>query len=254
MCCGCLIAVMNCALLASTVSRIPPSCCYSSLAATTKWAKIVAVWVEVCWLPRLILNLCHTSLNSNCWFSSEWVLHCDVWKPFGISCFADSFILKFFLKRVILLTPWFSRCLTPISFLYPNSTCRFDIRSPVLFSLFIGKQCGTNLLLFMEADTLRHALITFFFFFSRRTWFNFTNQRYINLILKEKDEEKIKAFVEFRTHCSWFLCTVFIKWKNMTWQLVSIHQFNWNNWNSSITIEIIPVTPSDQIKIKEKSE
>lgn len=81
--------------------------------------------------------------------------------------------------------------ITPILFLYPDSTGCFDTQSPVLLSLFFRKQCGKNLLLFMEADALRHALITFFFFL--QTGFNSTNQRYINLILKEKDEEKNKG-------------------------------------------------------------
>lgn len=118
-----------------------------------------------CCLSWSLLTCWRLSLNSNCWFSSEWVLHRDVWKPFGISCFADSFILVFPQKSNIINSMILQTFITPISFLYPNSTCRFDIRSPVLFSLFIRKQCGTNLLLFMEADTLRHALITFFNFF-----------------------------------------------------------------------------------------
>lgn len=122
----------------------------------------------------------HASLNSNCWFSSERVLHiyidCDVWKP-GISCFADSFILKFFVKRLILIIPWFFRhFITPIDFFNPNSTCGFDIRCSLLLSLFIGKQCGTNLLLFMEADVLRHALIQFFLLFFLFSKLNLTLQ------------------------------------------------------------------------------
>lgn len=157
MCCGCLIAVINSfqnpplMLLFFTGSYYKVGqncCCFSWSLLTQDWLSIFVTWVSTRTADSL----------------REWVLHCDVWKPFGISCFADSFILKFFLKRVInsMVLKVF---ITPISFLYPNSTCRFDIRSPVLFSLFIRKQCGTNLLLFMEADTLRHALITFFFFF-----------------------------------------------------------------------------------------
>lgn len=117
-CCVCLIVVMNCVLLASIADctfngfqKAPPSV-------------VILHWQLLQSGPKLLLVELK-SVNVQDWFTI--FVTCEPQLKllflFGVSImliiwcletvwhfmFADSFILKFFLKRVILLTPWFSR-------------------------------------------------------------------------------------------------------------------------------------------------